>query len=70
MDGIFYIGIVLSIILFFKVWIACNHIKRLADKYAPDETKGKDVGSKVTRSILETRESIDKWLKEDKTTES
>ena len=32
---------ILCIILFFKIWSACNSIQRLADKYAPinEETK-------------------------------
>lgn len=27
---------VLNIILFFKLWSACNDIRRIADKYDPD----------------------------------
>ena len=27
---------ILNIILFFKVWGACNDIRRIADKYDPD----------------------------------
>ena len=53
---------ILCIILFFKVWNACNNIKRLADKYAPESSKSK---SSVSKSALETREDIDKWLKEE-----
>ena len=54
---------VLCIVLFFKVWKACNNIQRLADKYAPENAK-KDNVSKQGLSTLETREDIDKWLKE------
>lgn len=30
---------ILCIVLFFKVWKACNNIQRLADKYAPENVK-------------------------------
>ena len=53
---------ILCIVLFFKVWNACNNIQRLADKYAPENVK-KDNVSKQGKSTLETREDIDKWLK-------
>ena len=45
---------ILCIILFFKIWGACNNIKKLANKYAP----------KVNQKspTLETREDIDNWL--------
>lgn len=39
---LFIIGLawaVLNVILFFKLWGACNDIKRIADKYAPDLEK-------------------------------
>ena len=52
---------VLCIVLFFKVWNACNNIQRLADKYAPE----KDNVSKQGKSTLEAREDIDKWLNEE-----
>ena len=55
---------ILCIVLFFKVWNACNNIQRLADKYAPENVK-KDNVSKQGKSTLETREDIDKWLKEE-----
>lgn len=51
---------ILCIVLFFKVWNACNNIQRLADKYAPENNV-----SKQGKSTLETRENIDKWLKEE-----
>ena len=50
---------ILCIVLFFKVWNACNNIQRLADKYAPENVK-KDNVSKQGKSTLETREDIDK----------
>lgn len=46
---------ILCIILFFKIWRACNNIKRLADKYAPNIKK---------TTTLETREEIEKWIKD------
>lgn len=52
---------ILCIILFFKLWSACNNVKRLADKYANE----KENISKQGRTTLETREDIDKWLKEE-----
>lgn len=30
---------ILNIILFFKIWGACNNIKRIANKYDPDGIK-------------------------------
>lgn len=51
---------VLCIVLFFKVWNACNNIQRLTDKYAPNREI-----RKTGKSTLETREDIDKWLKEE-----
>lgn len=55
---------VLCIVLFFKVWKACNNIQRLADKYAPENVNKGEI-SKSGKSTLETREDIDKWLKEE-----
>ena len=46
---------ILSIVLFFKVWGACDNIKRLVEKYAP-ETKN---------NTPDSRDEIDKWLKEE-----
>ena len=46
---------ILCIILFFKIWGACNNIKRLANKYAPDIKK--------RTTTLESREEIDNWIK-------
>ncbi len=42
---------ILCVILFFKIWGACNDIKRLAEKYAP-----------IAKGKFDTREDIDKWL--------
>jgi hypothetical protein len=50
---------ILSIILFFKIWGACDDIKRIADKYAPL----KNLNDR--KSSLESKEEIDKWLKEE-----
>ena len=44
---------ILNIILFFKVWNACNNVKRIADKYAPEITN---------QRTPETRDEIDMWL--------
>ena len=54
---------VLCIILFFKVWKACNNIQRLVDKYAPQKANNRDI-SKSDKSTPETREDIEKWLNE------
>ena len=67
MEGLAFIGLIwgiLCIVLFFKVWKACNNIQRLADKYVPENVK-KETVSKQGKSTLETREDIDKWLKEE-----
>ena len=45
---------ILCIILFFKIWGACNNIERLVRKYAPKEN--------ARKNSLETREDIEKWL--------
>ena len=47
---------ILCIMLFIKIWNACNCIKRLADKYAPIPVKKEKFG---------TKEDIDKWLNEE-----
>lgn len=52
---------ILSIILFFKVWGACNNIQRLADKYAPENVNKGEI-SRSSKATLETKEDIDKWL--------
>ena len=44
---------ILNTILFFKVWNACNNVKRIADKYAPEI---------INQRTPETREEIDMWL--------
>ncbi len=55
---------ILCIILFFKVWKACDNIQRIADKYVPENVK-KDNDNKKGKSTLESREDIDKWLQEE-----
>lgn len=52
---------VLDVILFFKLWGACDNIKRIADKYAPE----KDNKSQRSRTP-ETKEDVERWLNEDK----
>ncbi len=67
MEGLAILGLIwgiLCIILFFKVWNACNCIKRLAAKYAPENAQLK-LKHNTNKSNLETRESIDNWLKEE-----
>lgn len=59
------VGAILEIILFFKLWRACNDIKRIADKYAPDLEKERERRNRP-RSSVETKEELDKWLNEDK----
>lgn len=56
---------ILNIILFFKLWGACNNIKRIANKYAPDLEKERERRNRP-RSSVETKEELDKWLNEDK----
>lgn len=56
---------ILNIILFFKLWGACNNIKRIANKYAPDLEKERESRNRP-RSSVETKEELDKWLNEDK----
>lgn len=46
---------ILSIVLFFKVWGACDTIKRLVEKYAPE----------AKNNTPDSRDEIDKWLKEE-----
>lgn len=63
-SAISLIWAVLNIILFFKLWGACNNIKRIADKYDPE---GKAERERVKRlSPFESREEIDNCLKENK----
>lgn len=59
------IGAILEIILFFKLWRACNDIKRIADKYAHDLEKER-VKRNRPRSSVETKEELEKWLNEGK----
>ena len=60
---------ILCLMLFFKIWGACNAIKRLADKYAPEfeseKIKAKNERNKKKDGRLETKEDIEKWLKEE-----
>lgn len=55
------VGAILEIILFFKLWSACDNIKRIADKYAPEKQ------DRPHRSHTpETKEEVERWLNEDK----
>lgn len=60
---------VLDGILFFKLWTACNDIRRIADKYDP---KGKAERERKAREYKpmfitpETKEEVERWLSEDK----
>lgn len=56
---------ILCLILFFKIWGACNNIKRIADKYAPNLDKEHEK-RKLPHSTIETKEEIEDWLKGDK----
>lgn len=58
---------ILSIVLFFKVWGACDNIKRLAEKYAPEAKKNTPESSDEIdkKNTPESRDEIDKWLKEE-----
>ena len=51
---------ILNIILFFKLWGACDDIRRITNKYAPDLEK-----SNLPRSTVETKKELDDWLKEE-----
>lgn len=55
------IAAILNTILFFKLWGACDNIKRIADKYAPE----KDDKPRHSRTS-ETKEDVERWLNEDK----
>lgn len=55
------VGAVLETILFFKLWRACDNIKRIADKYAPDLEKEQEKRNRP-RSSVETKEELEKWL--------
>lgn len=63
------VGAVLEIILFFKLWGACDNIKRIADKYDPEgkaerERKAKEY--KPWGFTPETKDEVEKWLNEGK----
>lgn len=68
-----FIWAILCLVLFFKVWGACDNIKRLTDKYAPEEEDEAPIvptpktggESALLKSTPETREDIDNWLKEE-----
>lgn len=71
---------ILDIILFFKLWGACDNIKRIADKYAPMQTNVSNKPRrerKPSRAVKdskwddfnappETKEDVERWLNEDK----
>ena len=57
--------VILNIILFFKLWRACDNIKRIADKYAPDLEKEREKRNRPHSSV-ETKEELEKWLNEGK----
>ena len=65
LSGVFFaialIAAILNAILFFKLWGACDNIKRIADKYAPE----KDDKPRHSRTP-ETKEDVERWLNEDK----
>lgn len=60
------VGAILEIILFFKLWGACDNIKRIADKYDPEGLEERKANKHKGLSPFATKEDIDKWLKEDK----
>ncbi len=63
------VGAVLEIILFFKLWGACDNIKRIADKYDPEgkaERERKAKGFKPWGFTPVTKDEIEKWLNEGK----
>lgn len=69
---------VLDIILFFKLWGACDNIKRIADKYAPQpEAVRHEPSPKLNPArrkpshpswpedkTPETKEDVERWLNE------
>lgn len=55
---------VLNIILFFKIWGACNNIKRIADKYDPEGKAEREHTKRL--SPFASKDEIDNWLKENK----
>lgn len=75
--GLLILGLIwaiLCLVLFFKVWGACDNIKRLTDKYASEDEEEivpgaptpKTIGKSVSlKSTPETREDIDNWLTEE-----
>ena len=71
---VYLIGAVLGIMLFIKVWRACDDIRRIANKIDPEamsdqeryEWFAKRKEPNRPRSSVETKEGLDKWLREDK----
>lgn len=59
---------VLNIILFFKLWGACDNIKRIADKYDPEGKAARECIAKERKgiSLFSSKEDIEKWLNEGK----
>lgn len=71
MEVISFIAIVwaaLNIILFFKLWGACNNIKRIADKYDPEglEERKNTANKHKGLSPFASKEELGKWLNENK----
>ncbi len=70
----YLIGAILGILLFIKVWRACDDIRRIANKFDPEamsdqeryEWFAKRNKPNRPRSSVETKEELDKWLNEDK----
>lgn len=63
------LGAILEIILFFKLWSACDNIKRIADKYDPEgkaERGRKAKEYKLYGSTPESKDEVEKWLNEGK----
>lgn len=68
---------VLDIVLFFKLWGACDNIRRIADKYAPQQDIARNAprpqnlsNQKASHSpwpegkTPETKEDVERWLNE------
>ena len=61
-SAIALIWAVLNIILFFKLWRACDNIKRIADKFDPEGKAERERAKGF--SPFASKEEIDNWLKE------
>ncbi len=60
---------ILDIILFFKLWVACNDIRRIADKCDPETKAERERKVREYKPMFhtpETKEDIERWLNEDK----